>query len=147
MSDKALRLTMAMLALVTIGIAGYLLQAHYSGGSVVCSTGGCETVEQSRYSDIFGIPVALIGLLGSVAILITLLRGDLLGRAAGLALTLTGFLFAAYLVLVQLAVLHAVCEWCIVNDSLVTAIAALAVVRASADRRPGKRTVVRPSRT
>lgn len=133
MSDKALRLTMAALALVTIGIASYLLQAHYSGGSVVCSTGGCETVEQSRYADIFGIPVALIGLLGSVAILITLMRGDLLGRAAGLALTLTGFFFAAYLVLVQLTALHAVCEWCIVNDSLLAAIAVLAVVRARAD--------------
>jgi uncharacterized membrane protein len=135
MSDKALRFTMAALALVTIGIAGYLVQGHYFGGSVVCSTGGCETVEQSRYSDVYGIPVALIGLLGSVAILITLLRGDLLGRAAGLALTWTGFVFAAYLVVVQLAVLHAVCEWCIVNDSLLAVIAALAAVRAASDVR------------
>jgi uncharacterized membrane protein len=135
MSERTLRLVMAALALVTMGIASYLLQAHYSGGSVVCSTGGCEAVEQSRYSDIFGIPVALIGLLGSIAILVTLLRRDLLGRAAGLAFTVSGFFFAAYLVLVQLTVLHAVCEWCVVNDSLLAVIAALAIVRASADLR------------
>ena len=108
------------------------MQAHYSGGSVVCSTGGCDVVERSRYADVFGLPVALIGLLGSVAILVTLLRGDLFGRAAGLALASVGLVFAAYLVLVQLAVLHAVCEWCIVNDSLLAVIAGLAVVRARA---------------
>ena len=134
MSDKALRLMMGGLALVTLGIAAYLVQAHYSGTPVVCSTGGCDAVEQSRYSDVFGIPVALIGLLGSAAILMTLVRGDLLARAAGLALASSGLVFAVYLVVVQLAVLHAVCEWCIANDSLLAVIAALAAVRARAGR-------------
>ena len=133
MSDRALRLTMASLAAVTVGVAGYLLQAHYSGGSIVCSTGGCNTVQRSAYAEIFGIPVALIGLLGSAAILLSLARGDVLGRALGLTLTLTGFIFAAYLVLVQLTVLDAVCEWCIANDTLLALLAALAVLRAGRD--------------
>ena len=124
---------MAVLTLATIGIAGYLLQAHYSGGSVVCATGGCEAVEQSRYSEVFGVPVSLFGLIGSAAILITLVRSDMLGRAACLTLTVTGIIFAAYLALVQLAVLNAVCEWCIVNDSLIAALAVLAALRAAGD--------------
>ena len=130
MSDRALRLTMAGLALVTVGIASYLLQAHYAGNPVVCATGGCETVAQSRYSEIFGVPVALVGLLGSLAILASLSLRDVRGRALGIALTLSGFIFAAYLVLLQLFVIDAVCEWCIANDALLAVLAALAVWRA-----------------
>ena len=130
MSDRALRLTMAVLALVTVGISSYLLQAHYAGGSVVCATGGCETVAQSTYSEIYGIPVALIGLIGSLAILVSLLRADILGRAGGVALTLCGFIFAAYLVLLQLFVIDAVCEWCVANDTVLAILACLAVWRA-----------------
>ncbi len=133
MSDRALRLVMAALAAAVVGIAGYLLQAHYSGGSIVCSTGGCETVQQSSYSEIFGIPVALVGMVGAVAILVSLVRGDLYGRAAGVALAVSGFIFAAYLVIVQLAVIDAVCEWCIASDSLMTVMAAVALLRARAD--------------
>jgi uncharacterized membrane protein len=133
MSDRALRLTMAVLALATVGIATYLVQAHYAGGSVVCSTGGCETVAQSRYSEIFGVPVALIGLLGSLAILASLLRADTPWRAAGLALAVTGFVFAAYLVALQLVVLDAVCEWCVANDALLAVLAGLALWRAHTD--------------
>lgn len=136
MSDRALRAMMAALALATVGIAGYLVQAHYAGGSVVCSTGGCETVEQSSYSDIFGVPVALVGLLGSVAILVSLLRADTLWRAGSLALTVAGFVFAAYLVVLQLTVLDAVCEWCVANDTLLALLAVLAVWRVRADLAP-----------
>lgn len=134
-SDRALRLVMAALAAATSGIAAYLLYAHYTGGSVVCSTGGCETVEQSNYADVFGVPVALIGLIGSIAILLTLLRGDILARAAGLTLTVSAFFFASYLVLVQLVVIGAVCEWCMVNDALVAVLAVVAGWRASRDLR------------
>ena len=133
MSDRALRLVMAALAAAVVGIAGYLLQAHYSGGSIVCSTGGCETVQQSSYAELFGIPVALVGLLGAVAILASLVRSDLYGRATGVALTLSGFIFAAYLVIVQLAVINAVCEWCIASDSLMTVLAGVALWRVRTD--------------
>ncbi len=50
-----------------------------------------------------------------------------------MALTLSGFIFAAYLVIVQLAVINAVCEWCIASDSLMTVLAAVALWRARAD--------------
>jgi uncharacterized membrane protein len=129
MSDRHLRLLMAAPALATAAIAGYLLHVHYAGGSVVCSTGGCGTVARSEYSEIFGIPVALIGLIGSVAILLSLLCADDLGRAAALTLTLSGFTFAAYLVIAQLFVIHAICEWCVANDTLLAVLAVLAVVR------------------
>jgi uncharacterized membrane protein len=129
-SDRALRLTMAGVALISVGISSYLLQAHYAGTPVVCSNSGCETVAQSTYSEIFGVPVALLGLIGSLAILASLLRGDVYGRAAGVGLTLSGLLFAVYLLLLQLFVIDAVCEWCVANDVLLAILACLAVWRA-----------------
>jgi uncharacterized membrane protein len=99
----------------------------------VCSTGRCETVQQSEYSEIYGIPVALVGLLGSLGILLTLVRGDIYGRAAGLTPALAGLSFAAYHVVVQLAVIDTVCEWCVANDALVAVLAVLAAWRARAD--------------
>jgi uncharacterized membrane protein len=128
-----LRLVMASIALATAGIASYLVWVHYQGGSLVCTTGGCATVQQSDYADIFGIPVALVGLVGALAILLSLLRSDVLGRAVGMALAVSGCLFAMYLVLVQLTVLHAVCEWCVANDVLMTALAAVALLRVQRD--------------
>jgi uncharacterized membrane protein len=130
MSDRAFRLTMAGVALISVGISSYLLQAHYAGTSVVCSTGGCQTVAQSTYSELFGVPVALVGLVGSLAILASLVRGDVFGRAAAVALTLSGLVFAVYLVLLQLFVIDAVCEWCVANDVLLAILAGLAAWRA-----------------
>jgi uncharacterized membrane protein len=130
MSDRTFRLTMAGVALISVGISSYLLQAHYAGTSVVCSTGGCQAVAQSTYSEIFGVPVALVGLVGSLAILASLLRGDVFGRAAAVALTLSGLVFAVYLVLLQLFVIDAVCEWCVANDVLLAILACLAAWRA-----------------
>ena len=133
---------MAALATATAGIAAYLLYAHYDHGSLICSSGGCGTVARSEYSEIFGVPVALIGVVGSLALLASLLRTDPLGLAAGLTLTVCGFLFAAYLVVVQLAVIDAVCEWCIVNDTMVGVLALLAASRV---RNADSRARARPS--
>ena len=132
MNDRRLRLVMAALALATTAIAAYLVRVHYSGGAVVCASGGCETVQHSRYSAIFGVPVALIGLLGSAAILASLLRTGTVERAAGLFLTVFGLVFAVYLVVLQVAVIGAVCEWCVVNDALLAVLALLAAWRVAA---------------
>jgi uncharacterized membrane protein len=138
MSDRTLRLAMAALATASVGIAAYLVQAHYRGGSVACSTGGCETVQHSAYAEIFGVPVALLGLLGSLAILLTLLRSDVRWRAAGLTLAVSALVFAVYLVVVQVAVLGAVCQWCVANDAIVVVLAGMAGWRAYATDRSGR---------
>jgi uncharacterized membrane protein len=52
-----------------------------------------------------------------------------LARAAAFSVALAGVGFAAYLLYVQLAVIHAVCEWCLASDVVITTIAMLAVLR------------------
>jgi uncharacterized membrane protein len=120
---------MAGLALAGLGIASYLVYTHYSGTHIACSSGGCETVQESAYADIFGIPVALLGLLAYAAMLLSLLRDDLYARAATVAVAIAGAIFAVYLVIVQLAVVDAVCQWCMASDTLTIVLAALALWR------------------
>ena len=51
-------------ALIGLGIAGYLTVVHYTGGAPVCAIAhGCETVQKSSYASLAGVPVALLGLL------------------------------------------------------------------------------------
>ena len=73
-----------MLALVGIGIAGYLTYLHYAGGSPYCIAGGsgCERVQESEYAKIVGIPVAVLGLVAYAALLVTALVRGLISAAA-----------------------------------------------------------------
>jgi len=89
MSDRALHRTLIVLALVGIGIAGYLTWVHYEGLSPICAINeGCEKVQSSRYAKVGGVPVPLIGLVGYVAIFASLLvRGEAARLAtAGMAI-------------------------------------------------------------
>src|SRR5215470_13319949 len=76
-TDQRLRIAIGVLCLIGIGIAGYLTYVHYAGLKVLClSSGGCETVQASRYAKLGGIPVATLGLVGYIVILGSLaLRG------------------------------------------------------------------------
>jgi uncharacterized membrane protein len=119
----------AVLALAGIAVAGYLTYVHYEGLSPVCTTGGCERVQASSYSEIGPIPVALLGLIGYVAILASLaIRGDV-GRALTFMLALTGFAFSVYLTYLELFVIDAICQWCVASAVVMTALLAAATVR------------------
>jgi uncharacterized membrane protein len=77
MSGRALRITMIVLTVLGLGIAGYTTYLHYSGATPLCSIKGnpCSQVQKSVYSELAGVPVALIGLIGYIVILGSLLVG------------------------------------------------------------------------
>lgn len=105
------------MALAGLAVAGYLTWAHYADTSVVCPVGGgCETVQESSYAEIAGIPVALLGVLGYAVILGLIAWDAPVARLAAATLAFTGLLFSAYLMVLQLFVIDAVCTWCAVND-------------------------------
>lgn len=129
MSEARLRVAIGSLALVGAALASYLLYVRWTGSALACTTGGCETVQASSYSKVLGVPVALLGLIAYVTIVaMALLRNDL-ARVAGFSVALAGVGFAAYLLYVQLAVINAVCEWCLASDALVTVLAVLTLLR------------------
>lgn len=129
MSEGRLRIAIGSLALVGVALASYLLYVRWAGATLACTTGGCETVQASSYSKLLGVPVALLGLVAYVTIFATSLVRHDLARAAAASVALAGMGFAAYLLYVQLAVIDAVCEWCLASDVLVTVLAALTLLR------------------
>lgn len=132
MSARALRTTLIVLAALGVALAGYLTYLHYSGTTPPCSIKGnpCSQVQKSRYSELAGVPVALIGLLGYIVILGSLLapEGER-ARFATMALTLGGLGFSAYLTYREVFTLNKICEWCVGSAVLMTIMMCLSVWR------------------
>lgn len=123
---------MVLLALVGLLVAIYLwLYKIGVVGTLQCGAGGgpCEFVQASRYADVFGVPVALIGVAGYAALLVVGLVGLQPAFAASrrvsvllVALASGGFAFTLYLTYVELFVLHAICRWCVASAVIITLI-------------------------
>jgi uncharacterized membrane protein len=131
MNGRALRITMLVLATVGLGVASYLTYVHYAGIKPACTAGeSCTKVQTSIYSELAGVPVALLGLIGYVAILASLLvpAGET-SRFVTVALTLGGLGFSAYLTYRELFSIHAICEWCVSSAVIMTMLTCLALWR------------------
>ncbi|MDO8425641.1 MAG: vitamin K epoxide reductase family protein [bacterium] len=139
------RLLLAMMTLAGLGVvvAGYGLWQHYAPvGSTFCNineTFSCDIVNKSAWSELFGIPVAAIGILGFLVI------GALAASARQAAvaarpqderqtvvvlavLAVAGLIFQVCLTYIELFVIGAVCPVCIVSQVLILGIAVLAVI-------------------
>lgn len=137
MLARALLITIIILSLAGLVDSGYALRQHYAEpGESACNvsaTVNCDTVNQSKYSELIGIPVAGIGMAGyalfiglSALILAGLARSTwVLVLLAGASLV--AFVYSFYLTLVEIFVLGAVCPMCIISMSLVTIITVLAL--------------------
>jgi uncharacterized membrane protein len=121
---------MIALAVIGIGVATYLTVIHYAGINPACTAGqSCVKVQTSQWSKVDGIPVALLGLIGYIGILGSLVapqREET--RVATLGLTVIGFGFSAYLTYRELFSIHAICEWCASSAVIMTILFICAVV-------------------
>jgi uncharacterized membrane protein len=128
-SERSVRAAAATLAVVGAAIASYLLYVHQTGSTLACATGGCQTVQSSRYAELLGLPVAAFGLAAFLALLVTAIASGELARTVQAVVGLAAVGFSGYLLYVQLGVIGAVCEWCLAGDALLTGLAALALLR------------------
>jgi uncharacterized membrane protein len=125
-TDRRLQIAILVLCVLGIADAGYLTYVHYAGIKVAClASGGCETVQASRYAKLDGIPVSVLGLIGYIAIP---LRGEL-GRAVGFGVALIGFGFSMYLTYRELFTIQAICQWCVASAVLMTALMIITGIR------------------
>lgn len=130
------RRLIAVIALATLGVAVslYLLTVHWNWWQAVClGVGDCESVNLSRFSELLGIPVALLGALAYLAMIAAavLMARKMYVDNARIALffiAAIGVAFSAYLTYVELFILRAVCPWCVLSAILVTAIAVLSAL-------------------
>jgi uncharacterized membrane protein len=129
MSERTLRLASAVIAALGAAITAYLLYVRQTGGALVCSTGGCETVQSSAYAEVLGVPVAALGLLAFLGLLLTALARGEWARLSQVTLGLSALVFSAYLLYIQLAVIDAICQWCLAADVLTIAVFALGLAR------------------
>ena len=126
-----MRLRGAIAATAAIGaaIATYLTVIHYAHVAPVCTTGGCEKVQQSSYAELAGVPVALLGLLAYLGLIATAAVRGLVASFAGVLIALVGIAFSGYLLWAQLGPIGAICQWCLGNDVVVGIVGILCVGR------------------
>jgi uncharacterized membrane protein len=106
------------LAAVGLGIATYLLAVRILGEAPACGpVKGCETVAASEYATVAGVPVALFGVLFSIALLAACLgwwrREDRRALYVAYGLGLAGIIAVLYLTYLELFVIEAICVWCV----------------------------------
>jgi uncharacterized membrane protein len=122
-----LLLSAAALAAVGIGIASYLAVVHYAHQPIACSSiGDCELVNSSKYADLGGVPVAVLGAVSYVVMLLMIAAAGL-RRSSPLVLVvwtiaLAAFGFSMYLTYIELRVLDAICVYCVASASVMTAL-------------------------
>jgi uncharacterized membrane protein len=98
-------------------------------GELSCTIGSCETVNTSRWSVFLGLPVAAWGLFFYIDVFVIAVVGTMprfedvpLISVVLAAEAAIGVLFSAWLTYLELAVIHAICIWCITSAAIVTAI-------------------------
>lgn len=129
-----------ILALVGLTDSGYLLWRHRTATSAFCPTGGCDVVNQGAYSEIWGIPLAAIGIAAYLllfALSIMAVRLDS-RRVLGVMLVIAGIGVAvsAWLIYLQVAVIESICLWCVLSAFTMIFIFALSLSAFLAMRLP-----------
>jgi uncharacterized membrane protein len=130
-AEGRLRAIAVFVATLGVAVATYIAIAEADGGAPACFAGGggCETVAESSHSELAGVNVAVIGIVGYLLLLGTaLLRGDG-ARLAGFTLALIGFGYSVYLTWLELFVIDAICQWCVASAILMTLLFAVNAVR------------------
>jgi uncharacterized membrane protein len=125
-------------ALVILGLAVSIYMTVYkvtSNNAMCLGSGDCSTVNSSRYAEVNGIPVAVFGVIGYLAILVVHYfenRNRFFKQNSTLmifGMALTGFLFTVWLIYVEIALLKALCPFCVTSQIAMTIIFIIAVMR------------------
>lgn len=134
-SDK-LRTASIIIAAIGLVDALYLSAVKLLNTEVYCAgSSNCQTVNASVYAEFSGIPIAFLGA-GAFAVILALLllesRGGFWRENSPLivfGLTLAGTLYSAYLTYIEIAVLRAICPYCVVSAIAQLLLLVLAIFR------------------
>lgn len=135
--DKKLYWASVALAVLGVAVSVYMTVYKLTSNESMClGSGDCSTVNASSYSEIFGIPVAVVGIAGYLAILALLLletyRGQFFAEHGPLAvfgLAVGGFGFTLYLVYIEAFILRAWCPFCVTSQITMTVLFIFSIIR------------------
>jgi uncharacterized membrane protein len=130
-SEGTLQRAIAFAAALGIGVAAYIAIAESGGGSPVCLAGshGCATVAKSSYSHVAGVNIAVFGIVGYCLLLASAFFANDLARFGGFLVALGGFGYSVFLTYLELFVIDAICQWCVISAILMTVLFAVNAVR------------------
>jgi len=134
--DKRLQQITIALAVIGLLVSIYMTIYKVTSNEAMCvGSSGCSEVNASRYSEVNGIPVAVLGVGGYAAILALLFleqRSGFFeenGTMIFFGISLVGFLFTLYLIYVEIALIKAYCPFCLTSQAVMTVIFIISVVR------------------
>ena len=134
--DKWLYRISTILVVIGLLVSIYMTIYKVTSNDALClGSGDCSTVNASRYSEVYGIPVATVGIAGYLAILLVYWyeKRDKFFEKNGpmlvFGMALTGFLFTLYLIYIEFAILKAYCPFCLASQSAMTLIFIISVIR------------------
>ena len=122
------RMLVALVALAGVFVASYLTLYKLGYiGTLACAVGSCETVQTSKWATFLGVPVGAWGVGYYISVLALAIAG-LTARLADsrrlseilLGVTAFGLVFSLWLTYLELFVIHAICQWCVVSAILAT---------------------------
>jgi len=134
--DNKLRISAFVISVIGAIDSLYLSWVKITHSQAYCGTSeGCETVSNSPYAEISGVPIAYLGL-GAYLLLIGLLY---LEKRAGFwrdnapllvfGISLVGVIYSAYLTYLEIAVIHAICPYCVVSAIAMLILFIISVIR------------------
>jgi len=124
------------LAIIGLVVSIYMTIYKVTSNDALClGSGDCSSVNASRYSEVYGIPIATIGIAGYFAILLVLLyeRRDSFFQKNGplmvFGMALAGFIFTIYLIYIEFAILKALCPFCLTSQVAMTILFIISIAR------------------
>ncbi len=134
--DSKLHTTSIVLAVLGLLDSIYLVWVKYTGAYALCGPiGNCESVNSSRYSEIYGIPIALLGAFAYLMMLVFLLlenRGRFWNEYNPIivfGMSLIGVLYSLYLTYIEIFVLKAICPYCVISAIILVLLLILSGIR------------------
>ncbi len=127
-TDRRLLLAIRLIVLPGFLAASYLSYSKVFDAAIACA-GGCEIIQASHWSEMFGIPVTVIGMATYILIFgSTFVKNDA-GKLAGAFLAVTGAAFSLWLQYQALFVMKHFCPYCFTSAVCMQLLAILTIWR------------------
>lgn len=122
---------------VGLAVSAYLTYIKFSHAAIYCTPGlgDCDAVNTSRWSELWGIPIALFGMISYAALLVLVFWGSKISLVRDynnlfiFGIGTFGFLFSLYLTYLELFVIQAICQWCLVSAICMAIIFIASIIR------------------
>lgn len=135
--DKKLHLLAIAASIAGLFVSIYMAIYKITDNNDMClGSGGCASVNASSYSELYGIPLGIIGAIGYGSILFVLWmekRHPLAkeyGNLLAMGMSFAGFIFSMYLMYVSSVIIQATCPFCVASAVAMTLCFILTLTRA-----------------